>query len=55
VLLSNPEFKPRGADRRLDISRYGRQKRQDRGKNGKVRGTVSSDSGTIWRVQGAIA
>jgi len=34
---------------------YGRQKRQDRGKNGKVRGTISTDSGTIWRIQGAIA
>jgi hypothetical protein len=32
VLLSDAEFKPSGGDRQLDISRYGWQKRQDRGK-----------------------
>src|SRR6185437_10212734 len=41
--------------RQLDVSRYGRQRWQDGGKNGKVRGTVATDSGTIWHVQGAIA
>jgi hypothetical protein len=54
-LLSNAEFKPICRPWQLDICRYGWQKRQDRGKNGKVRGTVSSDSGTIWRIQGTSA
>jgi hypothetical protein len=55
ILLADAEFKPCGAMRQRDVSRSGRQKRQDRGKNGKVRGTVSTDSGTLWRVQGAVA
>jgi hypothetical protein len=55
ILLADAEFKPCGAMRQRDVSRSGRQKRQDRGKNGKVRGTVSTDSGTIWHVQGAVA
>jgi len=55
TLRSHPEFKPRWANRQLDVSRYGWQKRQDGGKNGKVRGTVWTDSGTIWRIQDAVA
>jgi hypothetical protein len=55
ILLADAEFKPCGAMRQRDVSRSGRQKRQDRGKNGKVRGTVSTASGTIWRVQGTVA
>jgi hypothetical protein len=55
VILSNAASKPICRDWRLDVSCYGRQKRQDRGKKGKVRGTVSTDSGTIWHVQRAVA
>ena len=55
VLLSNAQFKRVCAIWQLDVSRYGWQKRHDRGKNGKVRGTISTDSGTIWRIQGTIA
>jgi hypothetical protein len=52
---STAEFKRLCAIWQLDVSCSGRQKRQDGGKNGKVIGTVSIDSGTIWHVQGAIA
>jgi hypothetical protein len=62
VLGGGVEFKRVCRDRPLDIWCYGWQKRQDRGKNGKVRGTVSTDSGTILtdsgtmlRVQPAVA
>jgi len=54
-LLSNAAFKPICAIWQLDVSCYGRQKRQDRGKNGKVIGTIATDSGTIWHVQDAVA
>ncbi len=43
VLLSNAAFKPVCGPHALDIWCYGRQKRHDRGKNGKVRGTVWTD------------
>jgi hypothetical protein len=52
---SIPVFKPSCGSPQLDISRYGWQKRQDRGKNGKVIGTISTDSGTIVRGQDAVA
>jgi len=47
IRLSIPAFKGVCAIWQLDVWCYGRQKRHDRGKNGKVRGTVSTDSGTI--------
>jgi len=50
-----PEFKPIRDLWQLDIARYGWQKRQDRGKNGKARDTILADSGTIWRVQSVSA
>ncbi len=53
-LRPNAEFKPVCRDRELDVSCYGRQKRHDRGKNGKASGTVLTDSGTIWYVHGAV-
>jgi|SRR5690242_2571440 len=53
-LLSTAGFKPCWPIRQLDVSCYGRQRRQDCGKNGKVRGTILTDSGTIWLVQGVV-
>jgi len=50
----NAAFKPVCRDGPLDVSCYGWQKRQDRGKNGKGRGTILTDSGTIWRIQGTV-
>jgi hypothetical protein len=55
TLLSNAVFKPVCWDRQLDMWRYGWQKRQDRGKNGKGRGMILTDSDTIWRAQCAVA
>jgi hypothetical protein len=55
TLRSIAEFKAVCRDRPLDMWCYGWQKRQDRGKNGKVRGTIWTDSGTIWRIHGAVA
>jgi hypothetical protein len=55
LLLSDAVFKPCCPIGQLDMWRYGWQKRQDRGKNGKVSGTVLTDSGTIWSVQDAVA
>jgi len=55
ALLSDAEFKPVCPIWQLDIARYEWQERQDRGKNGKGRDTVSTDSGTIQRVQGTMA
>jgi len=54
-LLADAEFKPCRPMWQLDIWRYGRQKRHDRGKNGKVRGTIWTGSGMIWHVQGVVA
>ena len=47
-------FKRVCRDRQLDIWRYGRQKRQDRGKNGKVCGNgfaVFGEGGKRWRLK----
>jgi hypothetical protein len=53
IRCSIPVFKPVCGSPQLDVSRYGWQKRQDRGKNGKVIGTISTDSGTILSRSGA--
>ncbi len=55
IYLSIPAFKGVCVIWQLDVWCYGRQKRQDRGKSGKVFGTVSTDSGTFRHVQGAVA
>src|SRR5690242_20656074 len=55
TLPSDAEFKPCRPTWQLDIWCYGRQKRHNRGKNGKVRGTIWSDSGTIWHAQETVA
>jgi hypothetical protein len=55
IIGSNAAFKRVCREWPLDVLRYGWQKRHDRGKNGKASGTVSTDSGTIWHVQGAVA
>jgi hypothetical protein len=49
VLLSSREFKPVCAARELDISRYGWQKRQDRGKKRQRGGKVGSEIGNVWQ------
>jgi len=43
IRLAIPVFKPICVIWQLDVARYGWQKRQDRGKNGKVDGTISTD------------
>ena len=62
VLLSIPQFKPLCALRQLDVSCYGWQKRQDRGKkvatNGKVggkNGKALMDSGRLHAAKPAVA
>jgi hypothetical protein len=55
IRRSIPAFKPSCAFWLLDVLCYGRQKRHDHGKNGKVYGTISTDTGAIMRGQGAVA
>ena len=54
ILLPNAAFKPVCASRPLDVSRYGRQKRQDRGKKVATDGKVGGKNGNVVSGSGQV-